>query len=177
MDFTGKKWTIEEGIEEAIARENGTNEYIRDDNDYKKIGDIRTCHKCKKPVDVLMHDLFELDAMSITFCDNCSEYEDHLDKMGDGQCMDDKGRVMFDGKKYKEESMELHLMILKIKNAVEEIKPRNDSILEYDRTRQIIEHGCFAHGYGKTDTHDRDWWIYREFISYMALNGKLTLTK
>jgi len=177
MDKLGKEWTIEEGIKEAIIREEGTCEYAREDNAYKKIGDIRTCHKCKKPVDVLMHDLFELDVMSITFCDECNEYENRLDEMGDGTCKDEKGRVIFDGKKFKEESRELHLMIQKIKNALEEIKPRNDSILEYDRTRQIIEHGCFAHGYGKTNTHDRDWWIFREFVNYVALNGKLTLTK
>ncbi|MEE9410567.1 MAG: hypothetical protein V3V41_06540 [Candidatus Heimdallarchaeota archaeon] len=169
-----KKWTIEEGIQEANNRENGISDYSRDDNDYKKIGDIRKCHKCKKPVDVLAHTLFDMDVMSITYCEECDEHETRLEDMSDEKWIE-KGKVIFDGKKYKKESKILHDMVITIREAIKEIKPVNDSILEYDRTREIIEHGKYAHG--KPSHGDFELWMFREFVDYLALNGKLTLTK
>ncbi len=173
MKAEEKKWTIEEGIEEADIRENGTSEYARDDNDYNKIGDIRKCHKCKKPVDVLAHTMFDLDVMSITYCEECDEVETRLEDMGDEVCTDEKtGKVLFDPVKYKKESKILRDMILTIRDAIKEIKPTNDSIMEYDRTREIIEHGKYAHG--KPEHGNFELWMFKEFVDYMALNGKLT---
>ncbi len=174
MDIKEKKWTIEEGIEEADNREKGTGEFTVSEYDYKKIGDIRKCHECKKPVDVISHSSYDLDVMSITFCEECDIYEEHIAKMGDGQCKDDNGEVVFDGKKYKKESKILHDMILTIREAIKEIKPRSDSIMEYDRTREIIEHGKYAHG--KPKYGNFEMWMFREFVDYFGLQGKLTLT-
>src|SRR3972149_2996495 len=106
MDKLGKEWTIEEGIKEAIIREEGTCEYARKDNAYKKIGDIRTCHKCKKPVDVLMHDLFELDVMSITFCDECNEDEARPPALGAPGAATRSSARYVTPPKFKEESRE-----------------------------------------------------------------------
>jgi len=171
-----KKWTIEEGIQEADDRENGISDFVHEDYDYKKIGDIRTCHNCKKPVDVLSHMMFDLDVMSITYCEECDEAEDTIADMGDKVCTDEKtGKVIFDPVKYKKESKILRDMILTIREAIKEIKPENDSILEYDRTREIIEHGKYA--FGKPKHGNFELWMFKEFVDYMALNGKLTLSK
>ncbi len=176
MDRKEKKWTIEEGIEEADNREKGTGEFTVNEYDYKKIGDIRKCHKCKKPVDVLAHTLFDLDVMSITFCEECDEVETRLEDMGDEVCTDEEtGKVIFDPVKFKKESKILRDMILKIRNAIKEIKPRDDSIMEYDRTREIIEHGVYSHG--KPKYGNFEMWMFREFVDYMGLQGKLTLAK
>jgi len=175
MDIKEKKWTIEEGIEEADNREKGISDSKYEyDYKYKKIGDIRECHECKKPVDVISHSSFDLDVMSITFCEE--HYDDPV-KPPFKKCTDDcpvhGGEHGFDEEKHYNESKILHDMILKIRNAIKEIKPRDDSIMEYDRTREIIEHGVYAHG--KPKYGNFEMWMFREFVDYMGLKGKLTL--
>ncbi len=161
------KWTLEEGLEDCTKMENGvkhmTEDYIA------KVGTVRNCRECGKPVDVISYGSFMLDQMSITHCD------EHLTKFEKSNCKSEDcpvhgGEHGFNEDKYIEGSKKIEMIRKDIRKMFEEVKPRNDSIMEYDRMNEL-----FGHHHPKMKPADYDFWLYNEFIDYWGLQGKLTL--
>jgi len=171
MDRKEKKWTLEEGLEECADMEKGSKHRTEDYT--AKIGTIRPCHTCGKPVDVISYGSYILDNMSITDCDE--HYDDPV-KPPFKKCTDDcpvhGGEHGFDEEKHYKRSQEIKKTREDIKKMLETVKPRNDSILEYDRMNEL-----FGHSHPKMKPADYDYWMYTGFIDYFGLQGKLTLPK
>ena len=163
-----KKWTLEEGLEEQKEMEEGKKHMTEDYT--VKIGTIRPCHKCKKPVDVVTYSGYEMDWMSITSCDEHGE-ESPI-KPPFKKCTDEKCEFHehFDEEEYYNKSLSIAKIIRDVKTLLNTVKPESDSIMEYDRMYDLFGH---SHPHMKPD--DYEFWLYNEFINYMGLNGKLKM--
>lgn len=167
MKRTEPKWTLEEALEECKKMEKGekhmTEDYI------VKIGTIRPCRECDKPVDVVTYKGYSMDWMSITHCNE--HHPENPIKPPFKKCTDESCKVheYFDEEEYYNESLENHHIISEVKKLLNEIKPKNDSVLEYDRLCHL-----FGHTHPHTKPADYEYWLFTEFINYMGLNGKLT---
>ncbi len=161
------KWTLEEGLEDCAKMEKGIK---HTSEDYTvKVGTIRPCHDCGKPVDVVSYTSYDLDHMSITSCDK------HQHKFEKSNCASDTcpvhgGENGFDEDEYEKESNRIEQTRKDIREMFEKVKPKNDSIMEYDRM-----HSLFGHTHPHTKPDNYDYWLYNEFIDYFGLKGKLTL--
>lgn len=165
---TDKKWTLEEGLEEEQEMETGkkhmTEDYI------VKIGTIRPCHKCGKPVDIVTYSGYEMDWMSITSCDEHEEenpIKPPFNKCHDKSC---KVHEFFDEEEYYNSSLKIAKTINEVKTLLNTVKPESDSIMEYDRMCDL-----YGHSHPHSKPIDYEFWLYQEFIRYMGLNGKLRI--
>ncbi len=166
-----KKWTIEEGIEETNAMEQGKGDFVVDDYDYNKPGDIRKCYECKTPIDIVTYGGYDMDVMSVPNCDKCDTERPNLklEECTSKDCPVHTGPNAFDEEKYDTESKAIDKVIHTIRDAIVKIKPRNDSIMEYDRVKTIIEHGCYSRGIPDSF----ELWFFEEFVNYLGLRGML----
>jgi len=167
-DLKDKKWTLEEGLKECAEMENGkkhmTEDYI------VSIGTIRPCVECGKPVDVVTYRGYSLDWMAITHCEEHEKGVEDMFKPPFKKCTDKSCEFHkhFDEERYYNESMKTRQTIKDVKNLINEVKPQNDSIMEYDRLHEL-----FGHCHPRMKPDDYDFWLYNEFINYCGLNGKL----
>ena len=160
-------WTLEEALEECAEMEKGE-KHLSEDY-IAKIGTIRKCHECGKPVDVISYGSYMLDHMSIT---NCEEHQHKFEPSGctSDTCPVHGGEDGFNEHKYMKDSDNIECIIKEVKKMLVTVKPKNDSIMEYDRMNIL-----FGHSHPKLKPADYDFWLYNGFIDYFGLQGKLTL--
>jgi len=161
------KWTLEEAVKECEDMEKGEKHHSEDY--IAKVGTIRPCNECGKPVDVITYTGFSMDQLSITHCNEHSPenpIKPPFKKCTDKDC---KLHKYFDEEKYYNDSLKIHHIIEEVEKLINEVKPRNDSILEYDRLCHL-----FGHSHPHTKPADYEFWLYNKFIDYMGINGKLT---
>ncbi len=161
------KWTLEEGLEDCTKLEKGEKHLTEDYT--VKVGTIRPCHECGVPVDVVSYGSFDLDSMSITQCEQ-HEHQFKLSKCTSEDCPVHGGEHGFDEDDYVKRSKEIAHIMEEIKKMFDIVKPKNDSIMEYDRMMFL-----FGHSHPKMRPADYDFWLYNEFIDYWGLQGKLTI--
>jgi len=162
--------TIEESIAECEKlRKTGKIEGDPfSDGDFK-IGDIKNCHKCGKPCDVVKYNGFgQFSKNVVETCIDCvDEFIPSKKKCTDPKC---EVHEVFDEEEYAKDSKRIHETRIKIKEMLEEVDPKVDTIMEYDRIYYITAQMFHSEG-----PENWDFWLYNEFIDYLGLKGRLTV--
>lgn len=166
--------TIEDSIAECdMLRKTGKIEGDPfSDGDFK-IGDIKKCNDCDKDVEVVSYNgLGQFSKQVIVHCEEHSrKYDDIFDENEKcPKCTDDKCEFHkeFDEEEYIKDTKRIRETRKKIKEMLDIVDPKTDSIMEYDRIYYITAQMFHTQG-----PDNWDFWLYDGFINYLGLRGRL----